>query len=1266
MKRIYKYKILLLISSLFFFSHTEFAQYGQKEIDLPFVKNFTSKEYKAHGQNFAIAQDDRGLIYSANFSGILEYDGAVWRTIPTSLRSKATAIAKDKNGRLFVGARNEFGYLSVNKTNGSLYYVNISNKLKKNDRDFTEIISVFATNSGIIFVSEKAVYEYKNNSLNVIYSDGNILSTFYVNNVLYCYVKDKGLKRLFNNCFVPVEGMGAALPSLEFYTMLPLKDGSALIGSGNMGLYTLNGSGLRKFICQADDFFIKNKITCGVALANGDLAIGTNRGGIAIITQQGVLRKIIDQNTGMQNESVQALFVDRNNSLWAALNNGISLIELQSPVSYISDNITPKGGITSMLRLGNKLFVGSYRGLSYLQDNSGVFKSINGITTASWALLNIDNSVLAATSEGIYQVINDNAFPLTKDFALCLYRSKKEPTTVYAGQTNGVSILKAASKKITQVGALPGFNKEVRAIAEDDNGLLWICTPFNGIYMYSPYDKKTEHYDTSKGLPSLIGNNISEVNGKIYFTTQYGIYVFDNSQHKFKRDFSLISNSSKTEWTYKIVADRNGNIITNNGEETDISFYNKTASGKLVKNTPLLLPVSDFITWTIYPDADNKIWFGGPDGLLLLDLNIPAKYDNNFSALIRKVKLNSGKEVFSGAFFNEALIQNLIQDNTFIPSIDYSDNTICFEFGAASFSAKSNNQYQYMLEGFDKSWSQWSNSYSKEYTNLPEGRYVFKVRAKNANGLISKEASFQFRINVPWYRAWYAYLLYILILSGGVFSFVRIRSRQLEKEKRILEKLVEERTTEVVKQKEEIEEKSNELSDKNDELEKINQIVKSINSEIHFANLLQSILNQALVIKGIEKAAILVHDKSANVFKFKASYNWDDTILNPVKLTLEEAEQIYLKNTNEVYEDIFCADNFRMIDFGNSNFRFEKSASMIVLLVKVEDKTEGFLILENIRRKDAFTNKDILFIKNLKEHIIAAFIKTKILEDLQVTLDNLQDTQDKLVQSEKLASLGQLTAGIAHEIKNPLNFINNFSDLSKGIIEELSEELAPVKEKIPEKDLDYIEELFGDLKHNLIKINEHGKRVDSIVKGMLLHSRGKSGEFQKSSINSLLSEFISLAYHGFRAQDSTFNVKIETLFDESIEMINVVPQNLSRVFINILNNACYSTNEKKKEKGAAYSPVLTITTKNLADKVEIRIRDNGKGIPKEILDRIFNPFFTTKPAGKGTGLGLSLSYDIINGEHKGEIRIESEEGEFAEFIILIPKNLVQGPAASQV
>jgi signal transduction histidine kinase len=272
---------------------------------------------------------------------------------------------------------------------------------------------------------------------------------------------------------------------------------------------------------------------------------------------------------------------------------------------------------------------------------------------------------------------------------------------------------------------------------------------------------------------------------------------------------------------------------------------------------------------------------------------------------------------------------------------------------------------------------------------------------------------------------------------------------------------------------------------------------------------------------------------------------------------------------------------------------------------------------------------------------------------LDNTLQNLKAAQEQLVVQEKLASLGQLTAGIAHEIKNPLNFVNNFAALTADLAQELRDALA--SQNLEAETKTSVLEILQMMEQNVNKINEHGRRADSIVKGMLLHSRGESGERRPADINAILDEYVMLAYHGMRGTDSTFNIKIEKDYDPAVGRVEVFPQDLSRVFLNIVNNACYATREKKKAQGDGYSPVLSVRTKNLGDKIEIRIRDNGTGIPQSVLKKIFHPFFTTKPAGQGTGLGLSISYDVIVHGHGGDLKVDTAEGEFAEFVIVLPK-----------
>ena len=266
--------------------------------------------------------------------------------------------------------------------------------------------------------------------------------------------------------------------------------------------------------------------------------------------------------------------------------------------------------------------------------------------------------------------------------------------------------------------------------------------------------------------------------------------------------------------------------------------------------------------------------------------------------------------------------------------------------------------------------------------------------------------------------------------------------------------------------------------------------------------------------------------------------------------------------------------------------------------------------------------------------------------ELNQSLIELKSTQAQLIQAEKMASLGELTAGIAHEIQNPLNFVNNFSEVNTELIDEAEQEI--IKGNIEEAKI-----IINDIKENEQKINHHGKRADAIVKGMLQHSRSSSGVKEPTDINALCDEYLRLSYHGLRAKDKSFNASMKTDFDNTIGAINIIPQDIGRVILNLLTNAFYVVDEKKKSGIEGYEPIVSICTKKANDKVEISVSDNGNGIPQKVLDKIFQPFFTTKPTGQGTGLGLSLSYDIIK-SHGGELKVETKEGEGTNFIICIP------------
>ena len=456
----------------------------------------------------------------------------------------------------------------------------------------------------------------------------------------------------------------------------------------------------------------------------------------------------------------------------------------------------------------------------------------------------------------------------------------------------------------------------------------------------------------------------------------------------------------------------------------------------------------------------------------------------------------------------------------------------------------------------------------------------------------------------------------------------------------------------------ELRQRTDELGRSVGELRALGEVSQAVNSTLDLETVLSTIVAKAVQLSGTDAGAIYVFDELEREFHLRATYGMDQELIDAltqqhigmddpnVTPAFLEGEPIQVADLREevssVVNEIVLRAGFR--------------ALLVTPLLRGKEIV-GMLVVRR-RTPGAFPQNTVDLIKTFAAQSAVAIENARLFENVEAShwriAGDLRTAQDRLVQTEKLASLGQLTAGIAHEIKNPLNFVNNFSAVSVELIDELREALggAHLDSKLRAE----IAGIADMLQGNLDKVVQHGKRADAIVKNMLLHSRQGSGEHRPVDINALVEESLNLAYHGARAEKQGFTITLERSFDPAAGEVDLFPQEITRALLNLISNGFYAATKRKAEaNGGDYEPTLAAATKNLGDRVEIRIRDNGTGIPPEVKEKLFNPFFTTKPAGEGTGLGLSISHDIIVKQHGGSIEVDTQPGEFTEFRIVLPR-----------
>jgi class 3 adenylate cyclase/ligand-binding sensor domain-containing protein len=815
-----------------------------------FIQNFSNQKYKAHPQNWEIIQDKRGFIYVANPQGVLEFDGIRWRIIENTRENAIHSLACDENNTIFVGCYNNIGKLTVDST-GNLVYKSLNFLLPKDKREFGEVWRTHAIGSQVFFQTSNYIFVYSNNSIKIIEAEENknFSLSYLVNNKLYVS-QDLGLYEWKENKLTLIPET-ENLYGLEIISLLPHSASEILLIMTDGQKWILSpGKPKKRWITQDESLFKNILYYNAIKLRDGSYILGSITGEGAIhINQKGELLSIYNKKSGLQDVQIYYLMQDILGGVWLCLNHGISRIEITSPLSFFDEKLDLNGSVYDIELFNNKLYISTSAGIYYKEPSSNGkltnFYKLESIKRQAWALCNTGNHILLGCSKDIYQLDANHVLKeIYKDNTLCLLQSRFNKNIVYGGGEKGVNIFMFEGGNWKFMKHIEIEESSVRTLAEDEEGNLWAGCEFKGVYRLKPFalsdwrDYKIQKFNTFEGR-SEKEVNVFWVNQKILVaTSSNGVFYFDKNSGAFRQTFELKNNKDvKKNRIFQLCQGENNyiyyvNVFDNTKEE--IIEVQQEKNKTVVKDYLFKRPGS-FTVNSIKIDRQGVVWVCSADGVIRYNPKIPTTYNYpQFSAIVRKVSIAENHTIFNGAYaLNPNHGATLDSKNFQPPILNYSATSdIRFECAAPFFDGLEFQEYRYFLEGFDLHWSDWTNIPIKAYTNLPEGNYNFKVQAKNVYGLLSQEGNFSFIISPPWYRTIWAYLSYFFGGLGLVYGIVKWRSQALEKENKILEIKVLERTAELQKANAEITKQNESLSQAYEEIRTQNKMLEDANFEI--------------------------------------------------------------------------------------------------------------------------------------------------------------------------------------------------------------------------------------------------------------------------------------------------------------------------------------------------------------------------------------------------------------------------------------------------
>jgi ligand-binding sensor domain-containing protein/DNA-binding CsgD family transcriptional regulator len=823
-----KFSLVFLI----FIASTQLFGISVKRVGFSFVQNYPKQIYNAGTQVWSISQDTLGILYFGNNSGLLTFDGKYWNTfaVPNGSIIRSVKVATD--GRIYVGASNEFGYFISHPRKG-LIYKSLLGEVPAEYRDFGEVWNIVEYNGGILFHSFNALFFYKDENIKVISFDRNLHFSFLVDGEFYVREIDKGILKLVGQQLVSVK-YSERLGRMTVTGMIRMDESSILVATRERGLYLLGNTGLTEFNTEFQKYLSDNQIFTACKISHEFFAFGTVQDGLLILDRTGKLVQHVNRDRGLQNNTVLSLLTDHDGNLWLGLDNGIDFVLINSPLSYFA-NQNDVGAVYAIQKQDDNLYLGTNQGLFYTKwplkinfsGKSPVFDFVEGSQGQVWTLDNESNVILVGHDKGTFS-INKQKLTRISNFngGWTFIEVPGNPKLLVEGMYAGLILNKLevinGNAQWKYLRNIPGFIESCKEIFFDDNGFLWVGHGYKGVYrlrLTPTFDSidQVRHYTIGSGLPSNFNLNVQKFNNQILVSSDQGIYLFDYSRESFYRDEEL-TQLFDNQNVYTLIEDQQGNtwyftlggmgILKPNfdGSYTKTSLPFKVLKNKLIASYE-----------NIYAIDRSNILIPNEDGVIHFDPTFIKDYHKDYTAMVRKVQILPDSILFGGSFNTSTAEKSVV--------INYTHNHLRFTYAATFFEQSNNMEYSYLLDGFDTRWSDWSSSTEKEYTNLPEGDYHFRVKSRNVYGKISDAEPFQFIILPPFYRSTMAYILYAILFAGAIVIGIFLVIRKIEKEKHALK----EKQRIVIKEKEKVFEEASIKAEqeiirlKNEKLEAENQ-----------------------------------------------------------------------------------------------------------------------------------------------------------------------------------------------------------------------------------------------------------------------------------------------------------------------------------------------------------------------------------------------------------------------------------------------------------